>query len=117
QRTDIHDAEIREILERIFVLENDIDYRQFYWALMDYGTYLKQTVGNLSRASRTYAKQPPFHGSQRQLRGRVLKLLAGKPRPEAELSAAIRDERLPAVLADLMAEQMIVLTGNIYELA
>lgn len=117
QRTDIHDAEIREILERIFALENDIDYRQFYWALMDYGTYLKQTVGNLSRASRAYAKQPPFHGSQRQLRGQVLKLLAHKPLSSAELLATLPDQRTPQVLADLTAEHMIIKAANIYELA
>jgi len=49
--------------------------RKWYSALMDYGTMLKKTVGNLSRKSITYKKQSPFAGSRRQIRGAVLKCL------------------------------------------
>lgn len=38
--------------------------RQWYAALMDYGAHLKMTVGNLTRQSKTYAKQSKFEGSQ-----------------------------------------------------
>ncbi len=49
--------------------------RRWYSALMDYGTMLKKEFGNLSKQSKTYKKQTPFKGSQRQMRGAVLKLL------------------------------------------
>ena len=48
------------------------DPRTWYWALMDYGTHLSQTVENPNRRSKHYAKQSKFAGSHRQLRGRLL---------------------------------------------
>ena len=81
--------------------------RTWYWALMDYGTYLKQTVGNLNRHSKTYVKQSTFEGSKRQVRGRVLKLLAEQSYTEPQLAAVIDDVRLPEVLADLLREEII----------
>ena len=53
--------------------------REWYWALMDYGTMLKTTVGNASRSSRQYTRQSLFAGSVRQLRGSVLRLLVDGP--------------------------------------
>ena len=49
--------------------------REWYWALMDYGTYLSQIVPNPNRKSAEYVKQSQFHGSTRQLRGEVMRLL------------------------------------------
>jgi A/G-specific adenine glycosylase len=116
-QTNISDAQIDSILEQIFALEITADYRQFYWAIMDYGTHLKQTVGNVSRASSSYSRQSPFHGSKRQLRGQVLKLLATKPLTQTDLLAALPDARTPAVLADLTSERMIAKTRGFYQLA
>ena len=42
---------------------------------MDYGAHLKQKFGNLNRSSKHYTKQSKFSGSNRQLRGRIIKLL------------------------------------------
>lgn len=81
--------------------------REWYWALMDYGTHLKQTVGNVGRQSTSYTKQSKFEGSRRQVRGQVLKHLGGGPQTLAQLRQYISDERLPAVLADLQAEGFI----------
>jgi A/G-specific adenine glycosylase len=81
--------------------------REWYWALMDYGTYLKQTVGNLNRNSKAYAKQSKFEGSKRQIRGHVLRALGANAQSGAELAAQISDERLLSVLTDLTHESMI----------
>lgn len=91
--------------------------REWYWALMDYGTHLKQTVGNKSRASAHYVKQSKFAGSRRQIRGRVLKLLGDTPASLAELEQTIRDDRLAAVLLDLEREGFISKDGLHYRLA
>jgi A/G-specific adenine glycosylase len=40
---------------------------------MDYGTHLKKQVVNPSRQSKHYSRPPKFVGSNRQLRGQVLK--------------------------------------------
>jgi A/G-specific adenine glycosylase len=92
------------------------DPRQWYWALMDYGTYLKQTVGNLNTASKQYAKQSAFQGSRRQIRGKVLRLLGTGPRTVENLAGEIVDERLLPVLEDLANEGLIVHKDNYYML-
>ena len=47
--------------------------REWYWALMDYGSMLKKQVGNSNIQSAHYTKQSKFEGSERQVRGEVLK--------------------------------------------
>ena len=49
--------------------------RLWYSALMDYGAFLKKIVPNPSRNSKTYQKQPKFEGSNRQVRGKIIRLL------------------------------------------
>lgn len=51
------------------------DPRTWYYALLDYGAYLKQTIPNPSRRSRTHTKQSKFEGSHRQKRAEVLRIL------------------------------------------
>jgi A/G-specific adenine glycosylase len=93
------------------------DPRHWYWALMDYGTNLKQTIGNLNRLSRHYTKQSVFHGSRRQIRGQVLRLLADKALRLTEIQQVIHDERLLSVLADLEHEGLVTKHGPRYKLA
>ncbi len=81
--------------------------RAWYWALMDYGSFLKLTVGNLNRASKTYARQSKFAGSRRQLRGRIIRELLARPQSKVELDAEAGDARLDDVLADLVREGMV----------
>ncbi len=49
--------------------------RRWYYALMDYGVALKKACKNPSRRSVHYVKQSPFEGSERQIRGMILKIL------------------------------------------
>ncbi len=53
--------------------------REWYYALMDYGTHLAKTVPNPNRRSQHYNPQPKFEGSDRQLRGRLIRLLLEFP--------------------------------------
>jgi A/G-specific adenine glycosylase len=96
---------------------SEMSPREWYWALMDYGTWLKQTVGNLSRASTVYAKQSKFQGSRRQIRGHVLRLLGQAPHTLEALKREIPDERLSDVLASLRAEGFIQQHGSRFCLA
>jgi A/G-specific adenine glycosylase len=86
----------------------ELSVREWYWALMDYGSHLKKTVGNTSRQSKHYAKQSRFEGSKRQIRGKILKALASGEQTESQLKALINDERFPYILQDLLDEHMIV---------
>lgn len=51
------------------------DPRTWYYALLDYGAYLKRTVPNPSRRSRTHVRQSRFEGSHRQKRAELLRVL------------------------------------------
>ena len=49
--------------------------RAWYYALLDYGAFLKQTLPNPSRRSRTHARQSRFEGSHRQKRAELVRVL------------------------------------------
>jgi A/G-specific adenine glycosylase len=106
----------KAILELVAQTLDEEHPREWYWALMDYGAYLKQTVGNLNRLSKTYARQSAFKGSKRQIRGQVLRVLGAGPSTAAALREQIPDKRLPDVLEALVGEQLIRLRGKTYRL-
>ncbi len=74
---DVHDKDILPLIEKTLDTKKP---RDWYYALMDYGTMLKKTQINPSRRSKHYSKQSPFKGSNRELRSKILKytLLYGK---------------------------------------
>ena len=51
------------------------DVRGWYYALLDYGAWLKRTVPNPSRRSRSHVRQSKFEGSHRQKRAAVVRIL------------------------------------------
>lgn len=51
------------------------DPRGWYYALLDYGAHLKQTLPNPSRRSKHYVKQSKFEGSRRQKRAEVVRIV------------------------------------------
>ncbi len=60
------------------LIEQTVDVlnaRQWYYALMDYGVMLKKLHKNPSRKSAHYTVQSKFEGSDRQIRGLILKML------------------------------------------
>ena len=71
------------------------DPRTWYYALLDYGAYLKKTVPNPSRRSRTHVRQSRFEGSHRQKRAMVVRALLAH-RSSGGVSAALVTEELSA---------------------
>ena len=111
----IHDKQLLEALEQVLDKEHP---REFYWALMDYGTYLKQTHGNTARRSQHYKKQSTFKGSKRAVRGAVIRYLSQQTGDLTSLSGAVDyDARLDDVLTDLLAEGLIAYHAPYYQLA
>jgi len=51
------------------------DPRSWYYALLDYGAWLKRNVPNPSRRSSTHVRQSRFEGSHRQRRAETLRIL------------------------------------------
>lgn len=108
-QTDIPDKTILELVSQTLPGSG---YREWYWALMDYGSHLKKLNGNLSRHSRSYARQATFSGSRRQIRGQVLRLLSGAPMSLVALSRRIADERLSEIVDQLIKEGLILEHGR-----
>jgi A/G-specific adenine glycosylase len=111
---DVRDSRILPLVEATLDRENP---RVWYWALMDYGTMLKETTANPGRRSAHYARQSPFSGSNREIRGAILKRLIDAGRPgvcgamtETEIIAALTmdPERIRKVLAQLISEGFII---------
>lgn len=105
-QAEVHDNEILPLVEQALDRTNS---RKWYSAIMDYGTILKKEVTNPSRKSTHYTKQSKFEGSERQLRGKVLKLLTKEKSIEIEkLKAEVGDTRTNTILEQLTAEGFIV---------
>jgi A/G-specific adenine glycosylase len=112
-QTMITDDAIRVLVTDTLDQENP---RLWYWALMDYGSHLKRTVGNLSTASTLYTKQSQFQGSRRQIRGQILRLLGNGPLTISQLIDHISDERLMSTLSELVAEGLVHKQAESYTL-
>ncbi|MBI3032171.1 A/G-specific adenine glycosylase [Candidatus Woesearchaeota archaeon] len=70
----------KQLIPLILQTMNKQNPRRWYNALMDYGAMLKKKHGNLSRKSKQYTKQSKFQGSDRQIRGMIIRLLTEKKR-------------------------------------
>lgn len=76
ESSSVSDTLILELVERALDKKNP---REWYYALYDYGTHLKEHLGkektNLHKKSSLYTKQSTFKGSNREIRASILKLL------------------------------------------
>lgn len=103
----VKDRELLPLIEATLDRENS---REWYYALMDYGVMLKKSQPNPSRKSASHTKQSTFEGSERQIRGLIIKLLTQHPALSFdELCGLIpRDPvRITRNLADLLAEGLV----------
>ncbi|HVI69027.1 MAG TPA: hypothetical protein VM581_01070 [Magnetospirillaceae bacterium] len=101
----VDDDALRQLVAQALPIENP---REWYWALMDYGTHLKSTVGAQLHRVSGYKTQSRFEGSNRQIRGQVLKaLMDHKHVSSTELAALIPDTRLAEVCQALSQEGLI----------
>lgn len=112
----VSDKDIIQLLTTSLSELDDGQYREFYWALMDYGTFLKQSVGNNIKRSKHYKKQSTFHGSARQIRGLIIRLLSVRPMTYDELLSQVNDQRLDEILGSLSHEQLIKRQDRNYSL-
>jgi A/G-specific adenine glycosylase len=89
--------------------------RRWYYALMDYGSFLKSIVPNPSRNSSHYARQSRFEGSDRQIRGRVLRILLKDSRVGLRrlcIDSGARGGRLKSVIDGLCKDGLITRRGS-----
>lgn len=104
-RQGISDNEILPLVKK--TLDED-DPRIWYSALMDYGTFLKTSELNPNRRSAQYTRQSEFKGSDRQIRGSILKkLIQYRDVEEKDLILKVgfsNPDRVPRIINSLVAE-------------
>jgi A/G-specific adenine glycosylase len=113
----VSDADLLPIVEKSLYKENP---RVWYWALMDLGSALKKRVPNPNRRSVHYLKQSPFEGSDREIRGTIIRMLLSDPGMSEKQLLAIRIDdpaRIKKILVALISEGFIVIQKNRFFLA
>jgi A/G-specific adenine glycosylase len=86
------------------------DPRVWYYALMDYGVFIKKHLPNPGRKSANHMVQSKFEGSRRQVRGRIIKALTKTnpiSRQALKKSLRISDKLLSEILKQLEKEGLI----------
>lgn len=112
----VQDADILPLVKRALYRD---DPRTWYSALMDYGSALKKKVPNPNRRSTAYVRQSPFEGSDRQVRGTVLKLLLASPGQDIEtlIRKTGQDrERVLRILSAMESEGFLIRNGSSIEI-
>lgn len=102
----VNDKELRELVAQTIDTEHP---REWYWAIMDYGWFLKrQGAGQLTK-SHHYKKQSALKGSVREVRGQIVKVLTSAAYSEVQLrDELVADERFAAALEGLKRDGLVV---------
>lgn len=112
----VADKELLPLIEKSLDQQNP---REWYWALMDYGSYLKKRFPNPSKKSAHYTKQTKFKGSRRELRGKIVRVLSKEKgiREKKLISLLERPKKeVGEVIGALLSEGLIKRKEGIYSL-
>jgi A/G-specific adenine glycosylase len=104
---EIHDGVLYDDLDRLVTYKQvkELGARHFYYALMDYGAYLKSQKISHNKKSKHHVVQSAYKGSSRELRAKVLfSITHGETLPQ--------DERLEKVLQELEKEKYVLCKKN-----
>ncbi|MEX0917736.1 MAG: A/G-specific adenine glycosylase [Candidatus Paceibacterota bacterium] len=115
-KKNVPDSALLPIIEQTLDRKNP---REWYAALMDYGTHLKKEFGNANVRSKHYTKQSAFKGSDREIRGAILNVLSARKCTQDALHTALKQferERINTNLAALAHEDMVEQKGSLYRL-
>jgi A/G-specific adenine glycosylase len=110
----------RELVPLIQAAVDRSDTRRWYYALMDYGSYLGSVLPNPNRRSAHYTRQSSFAGSVREVRGQVIRALSQRgslSMRELERAIGPTDDRLASALQALETERLIVRDRDTISLA
>lgn len=117
-RGKIHDKKLMPLIEEALLdKRNEKNPREWYYALMDYGSHLKQNEINPSRKSVHHVKQSKFKGSNRELRSHILKEIIAEPKDAETLIKRFPDKKPDIILkniSDLFKEGFIKKVNNTY---
>lgn len=110
----VSDRQLRALVAHTLVAETP---REWFWALMDYGSHLKATAGGRLQQSRHHKKQTSFKGSLREMRGRIIRVLAsGQLTTDALALQVAADARFAPALESLRRDGLIVHASGYWSL-
>lgn len=112
----VSDKELVVLMEKLLAkLGDKFTPREFYYAIYDYGTYLKATLGSKRKEVHTksthYVKQSAFKGSRRQLRAFILKKFL-EIKDRKKLAQVVLDD-LPSELENYGSNDVVGLIGDL----
>ena len=113
----VSDKEIMPLITQSLDPDNS---RDWYYALMDYGAMLAKLEINPNRRSLHYSKQSKFVGSNRQLRGKIIKNILENPSITIDDLAGILEEDVIGIqkpLEQLINEGFIIETEGLLSLS
>ena len=106
----VSDKQIIEKLEQTIDRENP---RQFYQALMDYGSWLKNNGVKNNARSKHYKKQSKLAGSMREMRGAIIARLTQQDWQLDALREALKnDARFHSALEGLLLDGLVTSKNN-----
>ena len=118
--SDCEEIRDRDVMEYVEAVLDRNEPRGWYYAMMDYGVYLKRAVPNPNRRSAAYHRQAPFENSDRQIRGALLKLLVRHGSlPVEDVYAALEiyeKSRVERCLQTLECEGFIAAENQVYRI-
>lgn len=108
----IHDDILYSDLVRLssYKVVKECGAREWYYALMDYGAFLKKSKISHNHKSKSYNKQSAYKGSRRELRAKVLFSILHK-------EALPEDKRTEEIIDELIQEGYLVNTKTGYRIA
>jgi len=117
-RTPVSDKQLLPLVAAALA-QSSMHPRDFYAALMDYGSHLKRSGVRLNKKSAHHTPQSKFEGSGRQLRGGIIRELLVRPAtPQALAKTLARTlAEVVAVLAALQKEKLVQKIGRTYSTA
>lgn len=118
----VSDKEMLELINR--TLDTDKP-REWFYALYDYGSFLKSTLDtDPAKRSKIYKKQSSFKGSFREKRSFVLRLLLNNKLRETEVTKHLLDQKLmekkdskeetSKILSSLLKDKLILKDKELY---
>ncbi len=111
---EVADSELLPIVQATIDQEHP---REFYWALMDYGAWMKQQGAGRNNQSKHYKKQSPLRGSVREVRGQIIRYLTTDDVRIATMRRDLaHDDRFDPALKGLIADGLVAETNDILHL-
>jgi A/G-specific adenine glycosylase len=117
-RKKVNDDAIMKIAGKAIDAENP---REWYWALMDYGAMLgiravKRGIRNPNVRSANYKRQSEFSGSDREVRGKILRILLSRKRVSVGFLACELKQphkRVEKIIVGLVHDGFLLKKGKI----